>query len=286
VGSQAKNKRRPLHYAAELGHTDVVKILLEVPDIDKHVKDAKFETPLFLAARRLLTAVEKLFLAQDSARIPHQASHEQALTIYAVQNREPDVVRLLLKGDQGQKDYDGALGVDDHTLMWLAAEKEDEEMVETLLKWDRKTLHLLVRDGKLASVQLLLKAGYDPDTVDEQKQTPLHVAISHERLDIAKELIEGKANVDHKDSNGNTPIRLAVAQRSYKLIDLLLQSSAKTRDFTAKEWLDAYNRKSSETLLLSEDPCGKQRAGFIERAAMHGQLRQIKTPVGPDRRLL
>lgn len=286
VGSQAKNKRTPLHYAAEQGHTDVVKLLLEVPDIDKHAKDAKFDTPLLLAARRQLTAVEKLFLAQDNAGIPHQSSHELALIIYAVQNREPDVVRMLLKGDQGQKYYNSALGVDNRTLMWLAANKEDEEMIETLLEWDRETLHLLVREGKLPVVKLLLKAGYDPDIMDEQKQTPLHVAISHERLDIAKQLIEAKANVDHKDSNGNTPIRLAVAQRSYKLIEVLLQSSAKTRDFTAKEWLDAYDRKSSDTLLLSEDPSGKQRVGFIERAAMHGQLRQIKTPVGPDRRLL
>lgn len=44
------NDNTPLHYAAHHGHTEIIKCLLKVNDIDVNCKDRKGNTPLHLAA--------------------------------------------------------------------------------------------------------------------------------------------------------------------------------------------------------------------------------------------
>jgi ankyrin repeat protein/Mg2+ and Co2+ transporter CorA len=51
VNRKSRLSRTPLHIAAEMGHVDIVKILLQQPDIQFAAKDSRGNTPLIDAAR-------------------------------------------------------------------------------------------------------------------------------------------------------------------------------------------------------------------------------------------
>ncbi|KAH4081955.1 hypothetical protein HBH46_223240 [Parastagonospora nodorum] len=278
-------RRTPLHCASENGRLDAVKLLLGLPGIDVHAKDSRDQTPLFLAVRREVTAVEKLFLAHDGADKTEEPSHSRALLRYAVRTGEAGVVQLILEGEEGQEIYDNTLDVDGHTLMWLAIEKGDEAMMRKLREWDHTTLHSLVNKGEQASVEGLLKTGYNPGTKNVYGQTALHLAILQNRLKIAEELIESNANVDCRDASKNTPMRLAVERKSYGIIDLLLSKSAHVRGLLANDWLKAYDEKTSNVVLLREEPKRRQSIEFIDTDTGTAELQRIAATAEVNRHL-
>ncbi|KAH4074382.1 hypothetical protein HBH98_076040 [Parastagonospora nodorum] len=280
-----KFRRTPLHCASENGRLDAVKLLLGLPGIDVHAKDSRDQTPLFLAVRREVTAVEKLFLAHDGAYKTEEPSHSRALLRYAVQTGEVGVVQLLLEGEEGQEIYDNTLDVYGHTLMWSAVEKGDEAMMRKLREWDHTTLHSLVNKGEQASVEGLLKTGYNPDTKNVYGQTALHLAILQNRLKIAKVLIESNANVDCRDASKNTPMRLAVERKSYGIINLLLSKSAHVRSLLANDWLKAYDEKTSKVVLLREEPERRQSIKFIDTDIGTAELQRVTATAEVNRRL-
>jgi len=282
----ARTHRTPLHCASQNGHLDIVERLLETPKIDIHAKDIKGQTPLFLAACREDTAVEKLFLARDGADDTEQPSHIRALLKYATRTGEGDVVQLLLRGEDGQEMYDNTLDADGHTLMWLAAEKGDMVMMRKLREWDFTTLHSLVNKGEQALVKLLLEANYKPDTKNVYGQTALHLATLQNRLEIAEVLIELKANVDCRDTSKNTSMRLAVERKSYEMINLLLSSSAHVRGLLAKDWIQAFDKKTSHVVLLKEEPSRRQSIEFIDTDIGSAELQRIAATVEVNRRML
>jgi len=60
-------------------------------------------------------------------------------------------------------------------------------------------------------VDLLLKAGANPDIPNNNKQTPLHEAASHKQHLIVRALLAAGANPNVKDENGVTPLHMAAA---------------------------------------------------------------------------
>jgi ankyrin repeat protein len=66
------------------------------------------------------------------------------------------------------------------------------------------------------AIQLLLERGTNPNTQNNQHQTPLHLAASSTlplspTLKLARILLAHGADIDSKDSNGKTPLQVALA---------------------------------------------------------------------------
>ena len=85
-----------------------------------------------------------------------------------------------------------------------------------------KFLRLLIRINKLSTSRIDAITGFD--TVDNQGQTPLHVACKTGNLEIVKALIDlveysgSKWTLDLEDNNGDTPLQLWIeAKRTLKL---------------------------------------------------------------------
>lgn len=78
----------------------------------------------------------------------------------------------------------------------------------------RTALHLAAMRGQFEDVLLLLKAGADPNAVDNEGYTPLRYALACQRKDNAliciQVLVAGGANVNLRSENGSTPLSSAV----------------------------------------------------------------------------
>jgi len=63
--------------------------------------------------------------------------------------------------------------------------------------------------AQAATVACLIKAGADPNTVDQSGVTPLHRAVRTRCAAAVSALLDGGADVRRKNKSGSTPMRLA-----------------------------------------------------------------------------
>jgi ankyrin repeat protein len=212
LDSRDSSGRTPLSIAAENGHEKVVELLLDKDEINPDSRDSSRRTPLSFAAG----------------------------------NGHKEVVELLFDKDgvnPNVKDNEG------RTPLWWATEKNHAAIVRLLASRDTVTLHTFVRENKETQVRLLLDTGYRASARDSLNQTPLHVAVLLGLMELTETLISSAPDIiNSADSNGMTPLRLAIGERNRRLIDLLLEKSADTKDIGADEWRVALGKPTSEEL--------------------------------------
>ncbi len=96
----------PLHYAAEKGHLQIVKLLLLQPHVDVNVKNYRMETPLHLAAKEGHTDVVKELSLETSSQhlqATEEDKHERTALQLAVENGHKDIEKLLLERSDVQE---------------------------------------------------------------------------------------------------------------------------------------------------------------------------------------
>ena len=143
--------RTPLSWAAEKGHTEVVKALLGDPRVNPDRQDSVGGTPLSWAAQEGHTEIVKAFLA-DPQVDPNRQDDNGAVSLhFAAQEGHTEVVRALL-GDR-QVDADRQDNNGGTPLSW-AAQEGHTEVVKALLGDPRVY----------------------PDRQDNYGRTPLHFA--------------------------------------------------------------------------------------------------------------
>lgn len=126
-----------------------------------------------------------------------------------------------------------------------AVENNDGELVKELLKQgadlkkayilynfynfynlSETLLHYVAREGGIEIAELLLECGAEVDGVDDQKKTPLHIAVLFDKPEMAKLLLENGATVDRKSEDGRTPLHCAASGGEIKSVELLLAYGA------------------------------------------------------------
>ena len=78
------------------------------------------------------------------------------------------------------------------------------------------------------SIDLLLQHKADPNIVNHQQQSAVHVIVLSENIEYLFILIKFSINLDLKDANGNTGLHIAASKRSDKILRVLCENGANT----------------------------------------------------------
>lgn len=110
----------------------------------------------------------------------------------------------------------------------FAASTNNTELVEKLLlsgadpnssdEHKRSPLHLAACRGYVDVVRILLRYGANPNIKDTLGNTPLHLAACTNHIPVVIELLDAGTDVSSHDKNGRNPIQLA--QSKLKLIQM------------------------------------------------------------------
>ena len=85
----------------------------------------------------------------------------------------------------------------------------------------------LIKNGlSLKQIQSLINGNANVKIRDENKKTPLMLAVEKNSVEIAEWLIKNKADVNTPDKNGKTPLLCAVKGGNFELVKLLVDNRA------------------------------------------------------------
>jgi ankyrin repeat protein len=193
--------RSALHYAVggELQTDAFVKLLLKF-NADANACDPSGRTALHFAAANGRTNAVKILL---SANANIDARDEHGLTplfLATIMGHDETAAFLRKKGATGD-----------------ATPEAVAEM---------GAIHYLVKAGKLDFVRSVLKNRPELlEVEDDEKQTPLHIAVRNERVDLVKFLLDAGANPNSGESRLATPLCNVIGKKE-ELRGLLLARGA------------------------------------------------------------
>ena len=206
-----------LMFAADCGHTETVRYLVGLPEVDVNQQDSEDWTALHHARRDAdVVKVDIVQVLIDAGADIEMKDDDGFLPLhYACELGTLDVVKIFARlGAVCAADYTG------HACLSLAAESGHTETVRYLLclpevevnyrEVDGKTaLHCAVRKNHSDVVQVLINVGSDIDTKDNKGNSPLHDACNNGLIDIVKMLVEAGVDVRDTDDQGDTCLMLA-----------------------------------------------------------------------------
>ena len=234
----AKRFSASLHKAAQEGHADKVKSLLENgAQID--TKDPYGRTPLSLAVSKGQVRVVRLLLqagadANTSDDFKNSPLHSVAAGGY------PEVAKILMTY---QADT-AAMNSDKNTPLHLAAERGHMEITALLLSRgvdvdsendDKNTpLHMAAEKGFPEIISVLIGHGAYVNAVNHRGMTPLIFAVDNNSIEAVKILIKNGADVNYGSRSDSKALHLAVEKGLVDVINILLDAGA---DLNAKDKL-------------------------------------------------
>lgn len=203
---EMKFYRTPLSNAAQAGHENVVKLLLDTRQVDVDSRDAKQRTPFSYAAARGHEGVVHLLLDTGGVDVNSQDEKQRTPLSYAAWLGQEGVVQLLLRI------------------------KETE--VDSLDSKQRTPLSYAVARGHERVVKLLLDTGQvHVDSQDDTQRTPLSYAAARGNDRVVQLLLDtGQVDVNSQDATHQTPLSYAIREGEVKVIELLqsYKNSAKS----------------------------------------------------------
>jgi len=231
--------RTALLWATVGGHEDVVKLLLQLKDIDPNTADpATGQTPLWWAVKRGHEGILKLLLEREDID-PNTADPATGQTPlwWAVERGHEGILKLLLeREDIDPNTADPATG---QTPLWWAAKRGNEGIVRILLGrggvnpnigdilYDRTPLWWAAERGHEGMVRMLLeRERINPNIADTLwGRTPLWWAAQRGDGGVAKMLLERvDINPNTADTQyGRTPLWWAAERGHDGVVKLLLQ---------------------------------------------------------------
>ncbi|XP_051769270.1 dynein axonemal heavy chain 12 isoform X1 [Ctenopharyngodon idella] len=240
VNQEGAHRRTALHEAARLGLTDFVDLLLKYgahPD----ARSSYGLTPLALAAQAGHLEIIRMLLRRG-ADVESQAQDSATILFEASASGNPDVISLLLEygADANVPKHTGHLPI--HRVAHRGHVKALALLIP-VTTWEAvddsgiSPLHSAAAGGHTQCLEMLLKAGYDPNfmlhpwvrrSYDDKRQSALYFAVSNDDIASTRVLLEAGA-MPNQD-----PVKcLQVALRlgNYELINMLLRYGANVNYF-------------------------------------------------------
>lgn len=103
----------------------------------------------------------------------------------------------------------------------------------------RTAMHIAAINGNLQIIAILIKADAKLDPVDQLGDTPLHLAADRNQTEAAKLLLDSGAEVDPQNKDGMTPLMIAANRGNLELVRALLAKGANPgkTDYTGRDAL-------------------------------------------------
>jgi ankyrin repeat protein len=191
----------PLYLASVNGSAAVIEKLLKA-GADPNSVSTEGETALMTASRTGNADAVKVFLAGGADPNARETWHGETALMWAVSQKHTVVARELI-----------ARGADIHARSSVN-KWERQNTAEPREKWlplgGLTILHFAARQGCVDCIPVLLAAGAQIDTADEDGITPLLLSIINGHYDVAGVLLEKGANPNVADRTGRTPLYSAV----------------------------------------------------------------------------
>ena len=223
-----------LSVACEYGELEIVKLLLEQPNIDVNTKNDKGWTPLHIAYR---IDILKLLLEHPDIDVNNIRDKNENPLSRACKQNHIELVKLLLARpeiDVNIQDYYSK------TPLYIVCENNNIEIVKLLLAKPEIDVNVKNKDGKtsllivcihhkIEIVKLLLaKPDIDVNVKDNNGWTPLFIACRYNKIEIVKLLLaKPDIDVNVKSEYGDTLLAIAKRNKNQELIDLLEEHGAK-----------------------------------------------------------
>lgn len=197
VNHKSRNGATALMTAAEKGHSQIVRLLLDAhANLDS--EDNERMTALSYAARSNAETVRVLLEAKAAegsdalARyVNHQNQYGETALMMAAAQGTPDIILALIESDADVDAWDG----DNHTALAHAAAQ-----------------------GKTDNVRALIDAGADLELWNVNHETALFKAFQGDHLETAGVLLDAGAEAMLTDSLGNTALLHAARLGSVRLV--------------------------------------------------------------------
>lgn len=223
----------PLHWAAQHGHQEIVRLLLEYEEVDVNFRDPnqRESTPLHRAIDNNHESIVELLLNNGKIDVnSRDGSTRTPLYLAVLQGYDHMVKRLLSTGK-----VDIGLGTCTGTTpLYLAIENRNEVIVKLLLdtgqidvnlkdsRWGTPLYSAVRRDDKPIVRALLATGQVDVNLGASGGITPLHVATRNRNEAIVKLLLDtGQVDVSLKDPQGLTPGWWAIQLELHTIVELL-----------------------------------------------------------------
>jgi len=259
----------PLHVAAEKGHVEIAKLLLE-HGADPNARDMYGATPLHLAAYWGRLDVAKLLLEHGADPNAKEKLGGETPLYWAVSFDHTDIAKLLLKH-----------GADPNN--------KSKRYIED----GRAVLHLAVHTGDVDLMRLLLEKGANPNVRDRYGYTPLHIAALRGFPQVVELLLKYGADPNARNADGKTPLDMVqsfarfaledgedpedVAKRASEITNLLLKHGAKEESLHVAQYLEDKPAKKA-SMPPEPRPAGETATATRKPVTSKTRKKKSRTP--------
>ena len=235
----------PLHLACRNGHIECVDLIIKTSTVDIHTSRTKsYQTALHLACEHGRKNVTEYLLTRAKCNPNIQDFCRNTPLHVASRNGHPDCVKLIVEQSTVRVDPD-LMNESKETALFIACEKGHKDIVEYLLthakcnpnikdKMGNTLLHIATPKGELEMLKLVIETSVisvDPDMVNNDKQTALHIACKNGHRDIVEYTLKHTTcNPNIQDIHGNTPLHIASRDGHPECVKLIIETSTVTVD--------------------------------------------------------
>ncbi|XP_014768751.1 uncharacterized protein LOC106868134 [Octopus bimaculoides] len=194
----------PIHYAANKGHEDVLRLLIQ-NKADLNVTNAKGDTALFLAIQNDQVHIVRMLI-------------EYGCNVYLKNMEGKDIWSFaLLKRNKAC--FQG--------LIHIIAEKITQGSTEMKMLFNtRSPVFEIAKNGDLSGLEILEKRKLDMKIKDEGGNTILHIAAQGKHHDIV-ERFKDPNFLNEQNNNEETAFHLAASTGNFETINAFLKLGAK-----------------------------------------------------------